>query len=1156
MLVRSVLFILILFVSFFTPAEVFAQVHNRPVSTITLSPSPTTPGTNLSYYSDPVTVTLQATADTGYTIANIYYKLDGGPQQTYSAPFTVSGTGSHSVEVWSVDNSGIEELPRKNKSFIIDPQQGTINSIVQNTETGNTLDISVNFDNFDAYMSQLFNNDCYNDSGAHFRLYNAVTGALVSSQSGGAHCGKLGDGNNWLAFPPVVLPTGMYFIYYHGSNGSEWITDTYSYTAPVPHSKPVTTASLSPSPTSPGTGLTIYSDPVTVTLTPLADSGFSIANTYYRVDGGATQTYSGPFTVTGSGTHSVEYWSVDNTGLQELPHKNLSFVIEPQHGIINSIVQNGTSIEVSVRFDNFATYTSQLFNNDCYNDPGASFELYNANTGARVSARTGGATCGNLGNGNNWLAFLPLQLPTGTYFIHYHGGNGSEWITEDFSYTEPVPVHNRPSSSAALSPTPSEPGNGLFIYTDPVMVTLSSTPDAGYSIAAIYYKLDGGATQQYTAPFTVSGTGSHSFEYWAVDNTGLEELPHKSRSFIINPQNATINYITQGGITIDVSVHFDNFAPYMAQLFNNDCYNDPGASFEIYNAVTKDRVSSQTREAHCGKFDDGNNWLGFPPLQLPAGTYFIHYHGGDGSEWITDTYTYVPHAKPTSTIALSPTPDNEGNYSNPVTVTLGGQADTGFSITNTYYKIDGGARQTYSAPFTVSGVGEHSIEYWSVDNSGVPGDRQTRNFTIIHNQPPDVEPLPNVTINEGVFYTAVGSFTDPDSSAWTATVDYDEGLGPETLPLNGNNFVLNNQYETPGPYTIRVVVTDEHLNTGTILVNVTVNAKPIVDPLPDAVINEGGNYTAIGSFTDADSDGWNATVDYGDGSGIQPLPLSDNNFSLNHQYKDNGTYTILVSVFDNLGASGAKNALVTVHNGNPVIETMNASVNPIFVNTNTTVSATFSDVGVLDTHTAVWDWGDTVLGQGTVTESNGLGSVSDSHMYTAPGIYEIKLTVTDKDTGADTEYYQYLTVFNPSSDKVAGSKEYNSPAGAVVGNPSLTGKMDFGFRVEYINGSLSQSSQDLELNFPAANINFVSDAYQWLVVVNQKATFKVTGTYNGVGGHTALISAIDQGNGSDKGLIRVQIKAPNNTVIYDTQPGAADTANPTLPVSKGKISVQ
>ena len=69
MLNKIVILFALLFL-LFIPANTYAQVHARPISNAILSPAPTTQGTNLSIYSDPVTVTITAAADTGYKNAN------------------------------------------------------------------------------------------------------------------------------------------------------------------------------------------------------------------------------------------------------------------------------------------------------------------------------------------------------------------------------------------------------------------------------------------------------------------------------------------------------------------------------------------------------------------------------------------------------------------------------------------------------------------------------------------------------------------------------------------------------------------------------------------------------------------------------------------------------------------------------------------------------------------------------------------------------------------------------------------------------------------------------------------------------------------------------------------------------------------------------
>ncbi|HEC35830.1 MAG TPA: hypothetical protein ENI39_04775, partial [Anaerolineae bacterium] len=45
-----------------------------------------------------------------------------------------------------------------------------------------------------------------------------------------------------------------------------------------------------------------------------SDAWSGVATTGYRIDGGSWQAYGGPFTVSGDGTHTVEYRSTDNAG--------------------------------------------------------------------------------------------------------------------------------------------------------------------------------------------------------------------------------------------------------------------------------------------------------------------------------------------------------------------------------------------------------------------------------------------------------------------------------------------------------------------------------------------------------------------------------------------------------------------------------------------------------------------------------------------------------------------------------------------------------------------------------------------------------------------------------------------------------------------------
>ena len=64
-----------------------------------------------------------------------------------------------------------------------------------------------------------------------------------------------------------------------------------------------------------------------------------------------------------------------------------------------------------------------------------------------------------------------------------------------------------------------------------------------------------------------------------------------------------------------------------------------------------------------------------------------------------------------------------------------------------------------------------------------------------------------------------------------------------------------------------------------------------------ARLREGATLARQGSFSDTRSSGWTATVNYGDGSGSQPLALTtDKHFTLAHTYGDDGRYTVVVAI--------------------------------------------------------------------------------------------------------------------------------------------------------------------------------------------------------------------------------------------------------------------
>lgn len=75
----------------------------------------------------------------------------------------------------------------------------------------------------------------------------------------------------------------------------------------------------------------------------------------------------------------------------------------------------------------------------------------------------------------------------------------------------------------------------------------------------------------------------------------------------------------------------------------------------------------------------------------------------------------------------------EGGFVGAVTVTLVADDGGGSGIAATYYRVDSGAWQTYTAAFTVASPGSHSVAFYSTDLAGNVEQTQTAELTITFN---------------------------------------------------------------------------------------------------------------------------------------------------------------------------------------------------------------------------------------------------------------------------------------------------------------------------------------------------------------------------------------------------------------------------------------
>ncbi len=316
--------------------------------------------------------------------------------------------------------------------------------------------------------------------------------------------------------------------------------------------------------------------------------------------------------------------------------------------------------------------------------------------------------------------------------------------------------------------------------------------------------------------------------------------------------------------------------------------------------------------------------------------------------------------------------------------------------------------------------------------------------------------------------------------------------------------------------------------------------------------DEGSQAQNHGTLTDPDGDPLALSVSVG-----TIVDNGDGTWSWSYEATDGPAdgQTVTVVSEDDQGAQAQIDFEVVVRNIAPQVESITVPVVPVPVNSAVDVSADFSDAGVLDTHTATWAWGDG-LSAGTVEEANGSGSVADTHIYSTPGVYTVTVTVTDKDGDAGSlSAEQYIVVYDPDGGFVTGGGWIDSPVGAYAGDPSATGKANFGFVSKYKHGA-NLPTGETEFQFKAGDLNFHSSTYEWLVVAGTKAQFKGEGTIDGGGDYGFMLSAVDGKQAGDADTFRLKIwEKASGDVIYDNKMGADDASDPDTELGGGNIVV-
>ena len=253
------------------------------------------------------------------------------------------------------------------------------------------------------------------------------------------------------------------------------------------------------------------------------------------------------------------------------------------------------------------------------------------------------------------------------------------------------------------------------------------------------------------------------------------------------------------------------------------------------------------------------------------------------------------------------------------------------------------------------------------------------------------------------------TFSDPGTQdTFTANVDFGDGTTQSTTIGAGgstHSFTMAHFYSDDNPTgtssdlaSISLSVVDD--DTGSVSAtnaSITINnVAPTITGLGVAPnnINEGGATTLTVSFSDPGFlDTHTATVNWGDGSAAETMAVgvgeSGNFFSLTHQYLDDnptGTpsdiNTIVVTLADDDTGSTSGSTPITVNNVAPGVPAIFTSASAIAEPATLSITVTFSDAGVQDTHTATVNWGDGTA-VSTVSTAAGVTNFTAVHTYAA-----------------------------------------------------------------------------------------------------------------------------------------------------------------------------
>ncbi|MFH1725517.1 MAG: Ig-like domain-containing protein [Elusimicrobiota bacterium] len=363
-------------------------------------------------------------------------------------------------------------------------------------------------------------------------------------------------------------------------------------------------------------------------------------------------------------------------------------------------------------------------------------------------------------------------------------------------------------------------------------------------------------------------------------------------------------------------------------------------------------------------------------------------------------------------------------------VTVGDNA--GLGVATQTIKVGGNVRFEYRNPSPA--VGESFVKSFQLGDVDGPltllaeaedvlGKMETGQALSLH--------MDNLAPVMGHTFSAEPVVRAPKNEKWFAAAfqiiwEANDGTGSGVAHLDGPTDVTDDAFDAP--YTGRSADNVDNERTLTVRVNLDTIA-PVVDAGGDVTVEEGVEVEFSGTVTDNLDEvaqyGWT----FGDGG------IADQEPKPTHTYLDEGIYEVTLTATDHAGHTTSDSLTVTVLNAAPVVTSAAAEPQPVGEGSALTITAAFTDLGILDTHAAEIDWGDNTTSAASLTDEGGSGSLTAEHVYADDGIYTVRVTVSDDD-GDSGEATLDVTVDNAAPTIEAGADQAVDEGGVISLAPS------------------------------------------------------------------------------------------------------------------------